>query len=189
MKFVDHYKILGITENATLDEIKKSFRELAKKYHPDKNNADDANDRFREIFTAYEILKNTENRKYFDHERKKYYGAIRDSAIQETFNEEHFNNAKKQARENADKYSKMSFADFLESSIFVVKKATLSVALVLMFLFGGFMIIFGLYSLTMASNNGSGVGVFIMLFSFAFGGLLIYIAQKDYAAKQNLDND
>ena len=41
MEFIDYYKVLNISENATLEEIKKAFRELAKEFHPDKNKSSD----------------------------------------------------------------------------------------------------------------------------------------------------
>ena len=64
----NYYNILNIDENATNDEIKKSFRKLSMKYHPDKNNGDDQ--KFKEINEAYEILGDTDERKSYDFKRK-----------------------------------------------------------------------------------------------------------------------
>ena len=50
------YEILGISENSNLQEIKKTYRKLAKKYHPDVCKETDCEDKFKEINTAYEIL-------------------------------------------------------------------------------------------------------------------------------------
>ena len=58
----DYYSILNISNNSTKEEIIKSFRELAKKYHPDKNSSPNASEKFREIFEAYEILEKMQNR-------------------------------------------------------------------------------------------------------------------------------
>lgn len=52
----DYYKILGIQKTATEKEIKKAFRKLALKYHPDKNKEKGAEDKFKDIAEAYEIL-------------------------------------------------------------------------------------------------------------------------------------
>ena len=57
---VNYYEILGIQEDASLKEIKKAYKELAKKYHPDVNAGDpSANERFKEIVLAYETLCDT----------------------------------------------------------------------------------------------------------------------------------
>lgn len=63
----DYYKILGVSKSASKDEIKKAYRKLAHKYHPDKNpNNKDAEDRFKEIAEAYDILADEQKRKDYD---------------------------------------------------------------------------------------------------------------------------
>lgn len=63
----NHYKTLGVNNNATEDDIKKSYRSLAVKYHPDHNNGDKkAEDKFKEINEAYSILSNKEKRQQYD---------------------------------------------------------------------------------------------------------------------------
>ena len=52
----DYYKILGVSRTASDDEIKKAYRKMALKYHPDKNKSPDAEDRFKEIAEAYDVL-------------------------------------------------------------------------------------------------------------------------------------
>ncbi len=67
LKYKDYYKILGVGRTASADEIKKAFRELAKKYHPDKNKGNKkAEEHFKEANEAYEILGDEKKRKQYD---------------------------------------------------------------------------------------------------------------------------
>lgn len=67
MEFIDYYKVLELNKNATEEEIKKAYRKLARKYHPDLNpNDKEAERKFKEINEANEVLSNAENRKKYD---------------------------------------------------------------------------------------------------------------------------
>ena len=52
----DYYKILGVSRTATADDIKKAYRKMALKYHPDKNKSPGAEDKFKEVAEAYDVL-------------------------------------------------------------------------------------------------------------------------------------
>lgn len=67
MEYKDYYSILGVDKTATPDEIKKAYRKLAKKYHPDKNSGDaKAEEMFKDIGEAYEVLGDAEKRTQYD---------------------------------------------------------------------------------------------------------------------------
>lgn len=62
----DYYQILGISRTATDRQIKKAFRKLAMKYHPDKNKSKDAEEKFRQIVQAYKVLSDEKKRRQYD---------------------------------------------------------------------------------------------------------------------------
>jgi curved DNA-binding protein len=66
VKYKDYYKILGLARGASDEEIKKAYRKLARKYHPDVSKEPDAKERFQEVSEAYETLKDKEKRAAYD---------------------------------------------------------------------------------------------------------------------------
>lgn len=70
MKFVDYYKVLGVAPEASADDIKKAYRRLARKYHPDVSKEANAEARFKEVGEAYEVLKDPEKRAEYDQLRR-----------------------------------------------------------------------------------------------------------------------
>lgn len=113
MAFVDYYKTLGINKNATEDEIKKAYRKLARKYHPDLNpNDTEANKKFQQINEANEVLSDAEKRKKYD-----AYGENWQHA-------EAYENAKQQSQNQSQNWGDYTysgtqqegdFSDFFES--------------------------------------------------------------------------
>lgn len=66
MDYKDYYKIMGVDKTATQDDIKRAYRKLARKYHPDVSKESDAEARFKEVGEAYEVLKDPEKRVAYD---------------------------------------------------------------------------------------------------------------------------
>jgi curved DNA-binding protein len=111
MSYIDYYKVLGISKNATASDIKKAYRKMARKYHPDVNpNDKEAEKKFKEINEANEVLSDPENRKKYDEYGKDWKHA------------EEFAKAKQQ-RSSQRRYAESTgggfgdegFSDFFES--------------------------------------------------------------------------
>jgi curved DNA-binding protein len=73
MQFKDYYQILGVARDATAENIKKSFRKLARKYHPDVSKEPDADERMKEINEAYAVLSDPEKRAAYDQLGRGYH--------------------------------------------------------------------------------------------------------------------
>ena len=113
MAYIDYYKILGVSKNATENDIKKAYRKLARKYHPDlKPNDHEAEQKFKEVNEANEVLSHIENRKKYDE-----YG-------EHWQHSEEYEKAKQQQRKHSHQqssqgnfggYSEEDFSDFFGS--------------------------------------------------------------------------
>jgi len=66
MEFRDYYEVMGVPRDATQDDIKRAYRKLARKYHPDVSDDPEAEARFKEVGEAYEVLKDPEKRAAYD---------------------------------------------------------------------------------------------------------------------------
>ena len=66
MEFKDYYEVMGVARDASADEIKRAYRRLARKYHPDVSKEKDAEARFKEVGEAYEVLRDPEKRAAYD---------------------------------------------------------------------------------------------------------------------------
>jgi len=62
----DYYEVLGVARDASEGDLQRAYRKLARKFHPDISEAPDAEERFKELGTAYEVLKHPDHRKLYD---------------------------------------------------------------------------------------------------------------------------
>ncbi|MDH4474708.1 MAG: J domain-containing protein [Fluviicola sp.] len=115
MEFIDYYGILGLAKSATQEEIKKAYRKLARKYHPDLNpNNKEAEKKFKEINEANEVLSHPENRKKYDQYGKDWKHA-------DAFEEARKQQGQSQSRQGFGQQSQTGgeysgdFSDFFES--------------------------------------------------------------------------
>ncbi|MBT8282969.1 MAG: J domain-containing protein [Muriicola sp.] len=110
MKFVDYYKILEVSKDASQAEIKKAYRKLARKYHPDVNPGDkNAERKFKEINEANEVLSNSENRAKYDEYGKDWQHA-------EAFEKAKQEQAQYQRRQKThESFGDEDFSDFFSS--------------------------------------------------------------------------
>ncbi|HWX29388.1 MAG TPA: DnaJ C-terminal domain-containing protein [Steroidobacteraceae bacterium] len=72
MQYKDYYEILGLTRSAGADEVKRAYRKLARKFHPDVSKEKNAENRFKEVQEAYEVLRDPEKRAAYDHLGRDY---------------------------------------------------------------------------------------------------------------------
>ena len=109
MAFIDYYNILGVSKNATDAEIKKAYRKLARKYHPDLNPNDKvAEKKFKQINEANEVLSDKENRKKYDQ-----YGEHWQHA--ESFEQAKQQQQYERSTQGSQSYSQEDFADIFGS--------------------------------------------------------------------------
>jgi curved DNA-binding protein len=114
MAFIDYYQILGIKKNATESDIKKAYRKLARKYHPDVNaNDKEAESKFKEINEANEVLSNAENRKKYDKYGKDWKHAEEFEKAQKQQQSQQYGGARQS--QNTSGNAEGDFSDFFES--------------------------------------------------------------------------
>ena len=102
-----YYAILGVSEDANFQEIKKSYRKLAKKYHPDRNKSANAEETIKKINEAFETLSDRGKRKQYDLESSNVFD------LEESNNGEKEENLSDQKQKNSQRFAKSEFKDNL----------------------------------------------------------------------------
>ena len=118
MDFKDYYQILGVAEDADIKAIKKAYRKLALKLHPDVNAEADATEKFKEVAEAYEVLKDQEKRAEYDHIKK--YGAPRQQSGSP------FSGRGQHAYSGGFEYAQGDYSDFFGKYLAVIQMALIA---------------------------------------------------------------
>ena len=116
---VNLYEILDVESTATSKDIKRAFRIQAKKYHPDVSKEVDAQIKFNEVYSAYEILGDEDKRRYYDEllSQPSYYESSESSSV---YNDDStVYEWREEAYATANGYGQMSFKDFRDHKIFL----------------------------------------------------------------------
>jgi curved DNA-binding protein len=114
MAFIDYYKTLGIAKTATEAEIKKAYRKLARKYHPDVNPNDKAAEaKFKEVNEANEVLSNAENRKKYDKHGKDWKHA--DDIERQQGQQQQYARQRQSSQQAGGGFGDEGYSDFFES--------------------------------------------------------------------------
>jgi len=202
-----YYEILGISENASAEEIKKAFRELALKWHPDRNPTPGAKEKFIEIYTAYATLIDPDKKKEYDQYLRSYRSDYK-GYEQYTKYKQYEQTIRKQARYYAnidfntfikeffdtllegEKSIKLSFIDYLKighwSIIFIVGTILISTGVGLpLGLPTGFIGLAGLNAMLKGrkefvgiKNIIKGIGYTILLWAIGISVTLVIIFSK-----------
>ncbi|MDG1332054.1 MAG: DnaJ domain-containing protein [Crocinitomicaceae bacterium] len=106
-----HYQVLGLSENATSAEIKKAYRSLAKKYHPDLNSASDAQEKFIEVEIAYSCLSKDDSRSAYDRLLKFDRSNVSNPKVRRKY-ETDVNMRTRRGRDDASERAHMSYSQY-----------------------------------------------------------------------------
>src|ERR1700710_1365138 len=113
MEFVDYYQVLGVPKNATEDDIKKAYRKLARKLHPDLNpNDKEAHKKFQQINEANEVLSDPEKRKKYDQYGKDWQHADQFEKTKQSSQNNYSNGG---SQNFSGDFEEEGFSDFFES--------------------------------------------------------------------------
>lgn len=186
----DYYKTLGIKPDCDIDDIKKAYRSLSLKYHPDKNSSSDAADKFIEITEAYEVLSDKARREKYDKKyRKEHSKSDRDFSLDVSFEEE-YTRWEKEGRAKANRDANMPYEKFAKQ---VAREVKLGVSyipnLVAMLISGGSAIFCLGLSLSAADDLGAGGSLMMLLTAIGLMGVtykLFTVAKSDFQKDRSI---
>jgi len=199
----NHYKTLGLKRNATREEIKKRFRQLALKAHPDLNKSNDAHEKFIEINEAYLILSDEDARAKYDIEYSYYFtdepesnwsdfqnasGHEQSQDAQKAstneskpqFEDEDLNQWSRNARKQAESFAKMAFNDFANLISGMVKETGFQLGNALLVMLGAFLIFGGGVAIIFGIASGNIANAFLGIVLLPIGIILYNYSTKNF---------
>lgn len=200
----NHYQTLGIPPTALKDEIKKAYRSLALKFHPDKNSSPNAHEQFIAINEAYLILSDDEARVKYNREYNYYYEQElktgQTSSPQQAkgnpdqkqrytyssnrpplFEDEDLNQWTKNAREQARNFAAMAFSDFSKLVLGMVRETGFQLGNALLVMIGALLAMAGCGNIFMGfSTQGQAANLVFGIILLPLGVFLYRLAQKNY---------
>ncbi|MGB1247532.1 MAG: DnaJ domain-containing protein [Chitinophagales bacterium] len=183
----DYYKILELEFGADILAVKKAYRRLALKYHPDKNKEPNASQKFIEITEAYEVLRDPLKKSEYDRLYQAYFKTKTQEQYTEQSYEQTYQRKQKEwtdfGREKAKEYSSIPFEEFAKRLLKEVSVGASYIPNAIAILFVGGGAIGMLTILPNAFEDGGGLGLFLLLMIVGLGYLayrLFLVAQADY---------
>jgi len=173
-----YYKILGLTENASLNDIKKAYRHKAKAYHPDINKAPNAHEKFIEINEAYEFLINLKT------EPKTYSREVMEEKYREWVRTE-----RKKARARAAYQAKMRFEQFKKSPLYRTSLRLSNIYDTIVLVMAVFMIfgaLNGIWIQKTINNDLTGNAVIAALLLLCLCAILIYFSLRGLRERRRI---
>lgn len=194
--FPNYYQRLGISRNASKEEIKKAFRKLALEFHPDKNKRPDAHEKFIAINEAYMILYDDEARQKYDMEYDLHFSQKFDigtkqawsgkeefeqESHKENFEDADLNDWSSKARQQGAEYAKMAFDDFSKLVIGFVRETGFQLGNTILVFFGIVLTMGGCGNILIGLSTSGEIGnPIIGLIILPIGALLWRTANKNW---------
>ena len=201
----NHYKILEIEPTASKEDIKKAYRRLALKYHPDKNKSPDAHEKFISINEAYLLLYDNEARIKYDREYQHYFGQKAKSESSSSqqqrqeekkqeeqkssnqrqrepqFEDEDLNQWTRNARQQAESFAKMAFYDFSNLILVIVKETGFQLGNAFLVMLGALLSMGGCGNIVVGLSTKGEIGNPILGIILLPIGIILYrLAHKNY---------